>query len=148
MDHQNEIEQFATWLRQARRTGGNPSYRELTRHMDYSLSTISRVMTGKTFPTWSFTEQFLRACRVPEPRAAGRWHTRWLKVAELVSPVGGDFPYDDEAGQDETAPQPPAGTECPECGALILNPLRHQAWHMSYVRREPARRADLRRLSS
>lgn len=140
MDIQIKIEQFAKALRWVRRQDGDPSYRDLHRRMQYSIATISRALGGESFPRWDVTEQLLRACHVPDEQIHGVWHTRWLEIAELRSPIG-DFPYQAEPGTiPEPAPATPAGTECAECGALITNPLRHQAWHTLYVRRPAATR--------
>src|SRR5215469_6428916 len=110
MDIQIKIEQFAKALRWVRRQDGDPSYRDLHRQMQYSIATISRALSGKSLPRWDVTEQFLRAC-----------HTRWLEITELISPIG-DFPYQAESGAiPEPAPTAPAGTECTECGTLIIN---------------------------
>jgi hypothetical protein len=141
MDIQTEIKRFANRLRWARRQDGDPSYRELRRRTSYSISSISRVLSGKSFPRWEFTEVFLRACHVPEPQINGQWRNRWIEIAELVSPLGDDVPHDDETGFDAPAPAAQDGTECAECGAWVINPLRHRAWHATYVRREPGRPA-------
>jgi transcriptional regulator with XRE-family HTH domain len=147
MDIQTRIEQFAQGMRWSRRQDGDPPYREISRQMGYSISSISRVLSGKSFPRWHFTEQFLRACHVPEEHISGRWHTRWLEIAELIDPLG-DFPYQADAEADPgPALAAPAGPECTECGALMINPLRHQAWHMQYVRR-PAAARDRRPLTA
>jgi transcriptional regulator with XRE-family HTH domain len=136
MELQDQMKRFAAGLARVRRDDGYPSYRELQRRMNYSPATISRVLNGNSFPRWAFTERFLRACHVAEPQINGQWRKRWVKIAELQSPLGEDDLWEDETGSDT-----PAGTECGKCGALILNPLRHEAWHATHVRREPARPA-------
>jgi len=140
MDIQIEIQRFANRLRWARRQDGDPSYRTLQRRMGYSPSSISRVLSGKSFPRWEFTEAFLTACHVPESKIHGSWRNRWIDIAELLSPLGGDLPHDIESEPDASAPAAQDGTECTECGAWVINPLRHRAWHATYIRREPARR--------
>jgi transcriptional regulator with XRE-family HTH domain len=141
MELQDQIQRFAAELERVRRDAGRPSYRELQRRMNYSPSTISRVLNGNSFPRWPFTEEFLRACHVAEPEINGRWLKRWIKITELQSPLGDHDLWEDETGSDAPAPAAQYGTECGTCGALILNPLRHEAWHATYVRREPARPA-------
>jgi hypothetical protein len=139
MDTEVKIQQFAKALLWARRQAGDPSYRELHRRMSYSIASICRVLSGKSFPRWEFTEEFLRACRISDERIAGLWHARWLEIAELISPLG-DHPYHDDAyAEGELGLRPDSssqvGTECPECGALVVSLLRHQAWHLNYARR-------------
>jgi transcriptional regulator with XRE-family HTH domain len=141
MELQDQIQRFAAGLVRVRLDDGKPSYHELQRRMGYSPSTISRVLTGNSFPTWAFTEGFLHACHVAEPETNTRWRKRWVKIAELQSPVGDDDPWEDETGSDEPAPAAQVTTECGTCGALVLNVLRHEAWHATIVRREPARPA-------
>jgi transcriptional regulator with XRE-family HTH domain len=120
---------FALSLRRARREAGDPSYRELARRTGYSISSISRTLTGATFPRWAFTELLLNSLGLSQEQVQGLWRRRWLEAAEAVSPLGVN------PGQDEV----PAGRECGQCGALVLNPLRHQAWHSAYERRRSGR---------
>jgi hypothetical protein len=72
--------------------------------------------------------------QVDDARINGPWRQRWLEIAELRSPLGDD----DQEGQLGTdIPLPaPSGRACPECGALVINPFPHQAWHRTYVRRD------------
>ena len=142
MDNQiaNKIEQFAQGLRWAQREDGDPSFRELRRRTGYSISTISRVLSGKCFPKWDFTRKFLHACHVPDEQISGRWRARWQELADLHHPLG-ESPYqaEDDDGNPEPASPAQAGTECVECGALITNPFRHQTWHKQYIRRSATR---------
>ena len=139
METQLDIQGFAIRLRRARRQDGDPSYRNLHRQMDYSISSISRVLSGQSFPRWEFTERFLRACHVSEQEINGPWRSRWIAVAGLVSPLGGDVPTDSETGAETPAHPAYAGTECAQCGAWVINQIRHRAWHAAYTRREPGR---------
>lgn len=139
MDVQLEVSNFAMSLRRARRNAGEVPYREIAKETGYSISSISRILNGKNFPRWAFTEKFLHTCKISEARINGHWHHRWLEIAELLSPLGDDGQDGDETGDD--APAAPPERECPECGALVLNPLRHQVWHATYVRRDSTRKA-------
>lgn len=127
-DHEGAADRFALSLRRARREAGDPSYRELAGRTGYSISSISRTLNGATFPRWAFTGLLLKSFGVSQEQIQGYWRRRWLEAAEAVSPLGVD---QDGSGQDDV----PAGRECEECGALVLNPLRHQAWHSAYRRR-------------
>ncbi|MFD0688736.1 helix-turn-helix domain-containing protein [Actinomadura fibrosa] len=134
---EQKVQRFALGLRHVRRHAGEPSYRTLSNQMEYSYSTVSRMLNGQIFPRWDTVEQFLRACKVSESAIDGRWRTRWLEIAELTSPIGEPVPYEDD-DEDEFAgsAKPPTRPtmECPECGALIVNPLRHQTWHAALAR--------------
>lgn len=139
MENQLDIQGFASGLRWVRRQDGDPSYRVLQRKTEYSPSSISRVLSGKSFPRWEFTEKFLRACHVGEQEINGPWRNRWIEVAGLVSPLGDDVPADLETAAEAPAPLAHPGTECAQCGALVVNQIRHQAWHAAYAPREPRR---------
>ena len=121
------VGRFALSLRRARREVGDPSYRELARRTKYSISSISRTLNGTTFPRWGFTELLLRSFGVDEEQIGGHWRRCWIEAAEAVSPLGADQPA--------SAAGATVGQECGECGALVLNPLRHRAWHAAYKRR-------------
>ncbi|RKS71191.1 helix-turn-helix protein [Actinomadura pelletieri DSM 43383] len=132
---EQKVQRFALGLRHVRRHAGDPSYRTLSNKMNYSYSTVSRMLNGQIFPRWETVEQFLRACKVNENALDGRWRTRWLEIAELISPIGETVPYeDDDEFADATEPPTRPTMECPQCGALIVNPLRHQAWHAALAR--------------
>lgn len=144
MTTQDVKQQFADELRRARRQDGEPSYRDLNKRMRarYSIASISRALSGTSFPRWEFTENFLRACHVSDAEIAGPWFSAWKEAADVISPIG-QAPDDGKAGA--AAPDPAAqytGAQCPQCGAWIINPLRHQAWHATHIEREPRRRSS------
>jgi transcriptional regulator with XRE-family HTH domain len=142
MTIEDEVQRFAMNLRRARRNAGDVPYRELAKETNYSISSISRILNGKNFPRWPFTEKFLRICKISEAQIDGAWRRRWLEIAELMSPLGDDG-QDDAELIGHVLPEPP-GQECSECGALVLNPLRHRAWHAAYVRRDRIKAGVLR----
>jgi hypothetical protein len=135
MEDQLDTQSFALGLRTVRRHDGDPTYKYLQRQTGYSPASLSRALSGKTFPRWEFTEKFLRACHVSEQEISGTWLSRWIAVAGKVSPLGGDLSADDEA----LARRAHVGTECAQCGALVLNQILHKAWHAAYTPREPGR---------
>jgi transcriptional regulator with XRE-family HTH domain len=135
-DREDEVGRFALSLRRARREAGDPSYRELARRTKYSISSICRTLNGTTFPRWAFTELLLKSYGISEEQIRGHWRRIWLETAEAVSPLGTGQPAD--TAQDDSPAAAP-GEECGECGALVLNPLRHQAWHAAYKRRASGR---------
>ncbi|GAA4953264.1 HEAT repeat domain-containing protein [Actinoplanes utahensis] len=53
---------FAGKLTELRARSGNPSVRELERHMPFARSTISDNLSGRSLPSWAFVEAFVRAC--------------------------------------------------------------------------------------
>ena len=81
------------------------------------------------FPRWRFTELLLESCGISEEQIHGHWRRRWLKVAEAVSSPSTDRPDDAASGDD---PGAAVDQECRECGALVLNPFRHQEWHAAH----------------
>jgi transcriptional regulator with XRE-family HTH domain len=139
MDIQTDIKRFANRLRWVRRQDGEPSYRELQRRMGYSPSSISRVLSGTSFPRWEFTKAFLTACHVADSEINGSWRNRWIELAELLSPLGDDMPDDSGTEPGTSAPAAQDGIACAECGAWVIDHERHRAWHATYVRREPGR---------
>jgi len=138
MEDQPLIQEFSHGLLWARREDGDPSFRVIRRRMDgaYSISSISRVLAGESFPKWDFTRKFLHACHVSEEEINGTWHARWIAIAAIRSPIPGGGPA---AGTTEAPAR--SGTECAECGALVTNQIRHKAWHQAYAPREQARAA-------
>jgi hypothetical protein len=137
MENQLEIQGFAVRLQNARREACDPSFRQLQRQIGYSPSSISRVLAGKSFPRWEFTEKFLRACRVSEQDINGPWRRRWIAVADQKSPLG-DTPADDTTS-DTPNPLPDTGTMCAQCGSWVINQILHQGWHAAYTPRETSR---------
>jgi Helix-turn-helix domain len=134
MENQLQIRGLAVMLKTARREDGDPSFRYLQRKIGYSPSSISRVLAGKSFPRWEFTEKFLRACHVSEQDINGLWRRRWIEVAGLISPLG-----DTPAG--DTPITAPVGTVCTQCGAWVINQILHQGFHAAYTPRAPGQTA-------
>lgn len=81
MNAELEIHRFAKSLCRARRNAGEIPYRLLAKQTGYSISSISRILNGKNFPRWAFTQEFLRTCMISETQINGPWRRRWLEIA-------------------------------------------------------------------
>jgi hypothetical protein len=138
-DIREKLKEHALGLQHARRSAGDPSYGQLQRKTGYSKASISRLLNAHTFPKWEFVEAFLKACGIDDPQISSHYRLCWLEIAELRRPLGAESWHDDHQH-----PGPGIAQECAECGALVSNPLRHQAWHASQSRRESASAARTR----
>lgn len=67
---------FAHELRQLRTAAGEPSFDAMAVRGTWSKTQLHAATTGKSFPTWSTTEAFLRACKVPDDKLP-EWKQRW-----------------------------------------------------------------------
>ncbi|MDT0320233.1 helix-turn-helix domain-containing protein [Streptomyces millisiae] len=56
------IARFAAGLRELRHAAGSPSYRELARRCNYSVTTLSDAAGGRRLPTLEVTLAFVEAC--------------------------------------------------------------------------------------
>ncbi|TDC10270.1 XRE family transcriptional regulator [Streptomyces sp. 8K308] len=73
------IARFAAGLRELRHAAGSPSYRELARRSNYSVTTLSEAAGGRRLPTLDVTLAFVEACG----GEAEEWrHTWWLTARE------------------------------------------------------------------
>ena len=111
-----KVRGFAQKLRAARRHGGDPSLRDMsriTKHQsqrtdvrEVSAATLGRALAGEKFPKWWVVEGLLVACRAdPSTTVYRKVRTAWLEVAELIDPIGVDA---DEFAEtdDEPAEEP------------------------------------------
>lgn len=68
---------LALGLRELRRSAGSPSYRDMSRQVHRSQTTLSEAAGGRSMPTWETTEAYVRACGgQPE-----EWRERWAAAA-------------------------------------------------------------------
>lgn len=118
-----------------------------------SPASISKAMSGVTGrpPSWPLLEGLLRRFGTDKGDIASFWRPLWVQAREEVSPLGltsstaGEAspnpaisllvtPHEDgnpadgpaETRDDGTVP---AGFECEDCGAWVVNADRHYAWH-------------------
>jgi hypothetical protein len=148
-------ETFIAELRRARLEAGNPSYRSIAYHMMqrpdgtdwYSHATIWRALTGEKLPRWDLVKHILQGLGVDDAQILTTWREIWCQAREIEALRRG------EPGAQQAAAAPPAhqapgesprrlaaltsppaagqpdSHECEECGAVIGDPIRHQAWH-------------------
>jgi transcriptional regulator with XRE-family HTH domain len=132
---------FYAQLRMAHERAGALSYRDLSRMSGCSVSTISRTLSGQTFPRWDSVKHLLTVLDdrgglddLGEASDMSWWFDRYLEVRacrrgeEAPPAVVTLFPPRTPADAESTRPQP-SGTECPHCGAWVTNARRHRAWH-------------------
>lgn len=149
-------ERFAIALRQARRRAGDPTYHALARPMRYSVPTISRAFAGRTLPRWDVVAGILKALGIAEEQITGQWREEWIRALDQRRPIATPAPASPMAGPAHSAesqrglpgpsrppsplpgPDPAPALECEDCGALIGNLVRHQAWHWR-TERQPRR---------
>jgi hypothetical protein len=120
------LDRYSEKLHEAHIAAGKPSYRTMARkarRMDrppISPSTISRVLAGN-WAKWEYIETLLSVWGIHQRVIAESWRPDWVKVTALV------HPHDRQTVEEPAAP--PAGYECPECGAWVINQDRHEQWH-------------------
>lgn len=147
---------FAAELRHVRLQAGEPSYREIAHRMDrgmgrgyYSTTTIWRAFTQEKLPQWHIAAAILQALEVDRTYLTA-WHEMWLRArAEEAERRGGEPDAQQAAPADPAhgtpaegprrlaaltapptdGPSQPASQVCDDCGALIGDLIRHQAWH-------------------
>jgi hypothetical protein len=137
---------FGTALRRARRLAGDPPYTGLAAVTGYSVPTISRAFAGRILPKWEVTEQILTGLGIPAELIAGEWRGQWAEARDKVKPVTGPAGHalpsaisanavstgtglpDPDPGEPAQAPAA-AGQVCEDCGALVGDIVRHEAWH-------------------
>jgi predicted transcriptional regulator len=56
------IPQFASELRKLREEAGRPSYRELARRANFSVTVLSEAAGGRSLPTLAVVRGYVRAC--------------------------------------------------------------------------------------
>jgi ribosome-binding protein aMBF1 (putative translation factor) len=160
--HTDLTASFATALRRARRMAGDPPYAGLADRTRYSTPTISRAFAGRILPKWEVTERILAGLGIPAELIAGEWRGRWAEARDQVRPVtcppglalaaaasasaasaGSGLP-DPQPG--EPARAPAAVRLCEDCGALVGDMVRHEAWHWRIERQH--RRSVIRAVDS
>ncbi|GAA0645458.1 hypothetical protein GCM10010174_80510 [Kutzneria viridogrisea] len=136
--------QFCQLLREVHRRAGAPSYRSMCATANpqrppagapgghggryLTVATISRTLTGRTFPSWAVTAAILRAVGVTGSRLALAWRRCWEQAQH------GQTPTEPAVGPVVlTAEHPQLGqvalTACERCSAVVLDYGAHQAWH-------------------
>ena len=141
-------ESFAAELRRVRLQAGAPSYRLLERQAGYSRTTLWRAFAGERLPRWDLVVRILRALGVDRLQIDGGWREMWCQAREEERRGGEpDAQHAATAGPTHGTPGEgrrrlsaltsflaggqslPASQECEDCGALIGDLVRHQAWH-------------------
>ena len=152
-------------VRHVHRQAGAPSLRQLEERLSangygattpISASTLGRVLSGRQVPRWRVLKALLD---VFEDLGADvdRQHLRklWSRAYDATDPRG-PLATDPEDGPEDRAethepvfrPRPgsqtaqPAHEECEDCGALVANLVRHQAWHWTLAQ-QLSRQAQL-----
>jgi hypothetical protein len=134
-----------------------PPYKQLAYEAHCSTATISRALGGRTVPSWNVVVGILNALGTDPGQIRTQWRMQWqaaLHHQRIAAPAGRSGEGSGDGVVDLPLPrlgstQPASNRElhpsheCEDCGALIVNPLRHQAWHGRVERqiRRTARRA-------
>jgi WD40 repeat protein len=72
------VPEFATELRKLRERAGRPSYRELARRANFSVTVLSEAAGGRCLPTLPVVRGYVRACGGD----VAEWEQRWRLAAE------------------------------------------------------------------
>jgi hypothetical protein len=142
---------FTAEFRHARLQAGEPSYRALERRTEhhYSATTIWRAFTRDKLPHWDLVQTVLQALGTDRANLTA-WHEMWVRARSYEAERRGGEPDARQAAAANPAhetpaegtrrlaaltaplaadPGPAAGQVCDDCGALIDDLIRHQAWH-------------------
>ncbi|MFC4536987.1 hypothetical protein [Sphaerisporangium dianthi] len=141
-----------------------------------SVASISKAMSGSTGrpPSWTLVEALLREFDICSTDIDGFWRPLWVQAREEVAPLGLSStagtteprtvvpftnvatktePNNDTATRStpdsrtlEAGDEAPGGSECEDCGAWVVNPDRHYAWHWNMEKQ--LRRAIIRGVES
>jgi WD40 repeat protein len=76
------VQRFAFELRKLRAEAGGPTYRELARRTDYSLTTLSQAASGDQLPSLPVTLAYVTACGGDPEHWERRWHETSAEVTE------------------------------------------------------------------
>nr|WP_258545141.1 helix-turn-helix transcriptional regulator [Micromonospora provocatoris] len=115
----------------ARMAAGKPTLAELAAKVDCSTALLSRLFNGHHVPNKNVLLRLAEALAVDPSIVRGKWVPLW-EVSGRKEPRRTDktTPAIDITGQESRTP---AGFECPECGAWVVNPARHITWHVQGV---------------
>ena len=139
---------FTAELRHARLQAGEPSYREIDRRTEhrYSPATIWRAFTQEKLPHWQLTAAILHALGIDRTDITA-WREMWSRARSEEMERSDGEPDPQQAATADPAhgapaegprrltappadsPSLPASQVCDDCGALIGDLIRHQAWH-------------------
>jgi hypothetical protein len=135
-DVEAAVRRFARELRVVRRHAGDPPFRALARRMSFSVSTLTRALSGEKFPKWPVVEALLEACRADAATRASMKRS-WCAVAEMRTPIGDELDLHLDPDPATGSVTEAAGHECDTCGALVIDEEQHERWHANYVPRGP-----------
>lgn len=76
------VAEFAAQLRTLRRKAGNPPYRQLARHSQYSVTTLSDAAGGKRLPSLDVTLAYVAACDGDREQWEQAWKALKAELAE------------------------------------------------------------------
>lgn len=105
------LQQLAYDLRQLRQAAGKPSYRQLSRRAQYSVTALSEAAGGEVFPTWEVTLAYVLACGGDREE----WEARWQATTQQLV-AGGQRSLDGQA-QEVTEEQ-----DAPYLGLVAFQP--------------------------
>ena len=80
-----ELDSLARELRSLKTLSGR-TYRDLGARANYSHVHLARAAGGKSLPSWTVTEAFIKACGVTDNRALNEWKLLWERTRRVVQP--------------------------------------------------------------
>ncbi|GLF97937.1 nSTAND1 domain-containing NTPase [Streptomyces yaizuensis] len=80
------VQRFAFELRKLRREAGGPTYRQMSRRVPFSLTTLSQAAAGERFPSLAVALAYAEACGGDR----AEWKSRWQQVREELAAQAAD----------------------------------------------------------
>jgi hypothetical protein len=112
--------ELADQLKHAWMTAGRPNLGDLGDRVGYPKATLSKVLAGKTAPTWHLVRKLGLALDVAPETVAGEWHELWI--------AADDFRRGVPTRPSAIVPGSASYT-CDRCGSWVINTQVHAEWH-------------------
>lgn len=112
--------ELAGKLKQAWTLAGRPDLGDVGDRVGYSKATLSKVLAGRTAPTWHLVRKLGVAFDVPLETVGDEWHELWIAADDFRRGV----PTSRSGGAERDG-----GYICDRCGAWVMNTQLHAEWH-------------------
>jgi hypothetical protein len=113
---------LADQLKQAWEAAGRPNLGDLGDRVGYTKATLTKVLAGKTAPTWHLVRKLGLALDVRPETVGEQWHELWIAADNFRRGVPTSRLPGTSAGRD-------GSYTCERCGAWVVNTQVHAEWH-------------------